>query len=114
MSSMPEPVEGSYVMVGVAPDETVYLRDDIDADETCRWMPLTENGTTAADSSWADILGFDEPIQRLWPGIDLWVGVYRHLDDAHNAGHNPDFEAGLAFAAALFAETLGLERPPWA
>lgn len=111
---MPEPPDGSYVMIGVSPDEAVYARTD-DGDDPHRWWALADDSPHLEPAlTWAQILGFEGPVQRMWPGVDLWVGLYRHLDDAHNAAQDPAFVDGLRFAAALVADMLGLARPPWA
>jgi len=115
---MPEPPDGSYVMIGISPDESVYLRDSTLGPEETPWWPLTDGGfpDNPDDAvSWQQIMNdFEPPIQVMWPHLDLWINLYRHLDDAHNAAQDPAFADGIRLSAALIADMLKVARPPWA
>lgn len=113
---MIEPGNGSMVIVGEPPDEIVYVRDDTSHSPETDGGPWFVVGSGGDGVSWADVLDEAEPNtapQRLYTAYGLWQTLHRHLEDAHNASTNPDFDAGLAFAAFLITDTLHLTRPPW-
>lgn len=115
---MDEPDNGSMVIVGEAPFEVVFVRDDNSFSPEADGGPWyrVEGGSDEGES-WIDVLSEGQPNsipQRLYTAVGLWQTLHRHLEDAHNASGNPDFDAGLAFAANLLADTLHLTRPPWA
>lgn len=114
---MDEPGNGSMVIVGEPPYEVVYVRDDTSYTPETDDGPWFEIGVGGEGHSWDDVLDEGEPNhppQHLYTALRLWATLHRHLEDAHNASTNTDFDAGLALAANLLADTLHLTRPPWA
>lgn len=115
-----EPGNGAIVMVGGYRQESVYIRDDdhdyvpgdTPAPVADRWFPVQNH--IAFGRSWADIVTGEKQVQQLVPAVEFWISVHRTLDDAHSAADNPDFEAGIKFAASVVADALGVSRPPWA
>lgn len=115
-----EPGNGAIVMVGGYRQESVYIRDDdhdyVPGDTPTpvadRWFPVQNH--IAFGRSWADVVTGEHSVQQLVPAVEFWISVHRTLDDAHSAADNPDFEAGIKFAASVVADALGVSRPPWA